>query len=223
MARLTAQDMVEMIRDNCGGETSETLSDTRLLRFINQAYLEICSKYRFDQLSTSETVSTTSGTANYELAGTNIMYIDRIVDDTNNVPVRPISKGMYYDWTNGNISSTTGTPVYWFMNGVGSNGRYQLTFYPTPDGTYSVIVYYKQEPTALVLSPAATSVTVPEPWDDVVVHKATQRAWRMLGDMDMSYKWQAATRDVEDAAMRTTYHVSAEPIAPGSVVGQACR
>ena len=141
MARLTAQDMVEMVRDYCGGETSETLSDTRILRFLNQAYLQVCSKYMFHQLSTSETVTTSSGTADYELTGTDILYIDKVVDDTNNVPIRPISKHQYIEWTSGNISSVTGTPVYWFLNGVGSNNRYQLTFYPTPDSTASVIVY----------------------------------------------------------------------------------
>jgi hypothetical protein len=223
MARLTAQDMVEMVRDYCGGETSETLSDTRLLRFLNQAYMEVCSRYRFDQLSTSETLTMVSGTANYEMAATNVLYIDNVIDDTSNIPVRAISKNQYQEWTSGNISGVTGTPVYWFLNGVGSNSRYQLTFYPTPNNTNSVIVYYTQEPTELVLSPTATSMYIPEPWDDVVIHKATQRAWRMLGDMQMSMQWAGATKEIEDAAKRTTYQVSSEPVQLGSIVGQACR
>jgi len=221
MARLTAQDMVEMVRDYCGGETSETLSDTRLLRFLNQAYMEVCSRYRFDQLSTSETITTTSGTADNEMAASDVMYIDEVIDDTSNIPLEGISKYQYYEWTSGNISTTTGTPVNWFLNGVGSNGRYQITWYPTPNATLSVIVYYKQEPTELVLSPTATSMIIPEPWDDVVVHKATARAWRMLGDMDMSRQWAGATREVEDAAKRTTYQVSSWPIQLGSIVGQS--
>ena len=69
MARLTAQDMVEMVRDYCGGETSETLSDIRLLRFLNQASMEVCSRYKFHHLSTSETVTASSGTADYDTGG----------------------------------------------------------------------------------------------------------------------------------------------------------
>ena len=221
MARLTAQDMVEMVRDYCGGETSETLSDIRLLRFLNQAYMTVCSRYKFNQLSTSETVTTASGTADYELANSDHLYIDNVIDDTSNIPVREISKNQYYEWTTGNISTTTGTPVYWFLNGVGSNGRYQMTFYPTPNATLSVIVYYTMEPTELVLSPAATSMIIPEPWDDVVVHHATERGWRMLGDMEMSMRWAGATRSIEDAAKRSTYQVSSYPTLLGSIVGQS--
>jgi len=221
MARLTAQDMVEMVRDYCGGETSETLSDTRLLRFLNQAYMEVCSRYRFDQLSTSETLTMVSGTASYEFANSDHLYIDNVIDDTSNIPIDAISKNQYQQWTSG--SSVSGTPVYWFLNGVGSNNRYQLTFYPTPNNTDSVIVYYTQEPTELVLSPTATSMYIPEPWDDVVIHKAVSRAWRLLGDMQMSMQWAGATKDIEDAAAKTTYQFSSEPIQLGSIVGQACQ
>ncbi len=34
MARLDADDMIPLVRDASGGETSETLTDTRILRFL---------------------------------------------------------------------------------------------------------------------------------------------------------------------------------------------
>ena len=215
--------MVDMIRDNVGGETSETLSDTRILRFVNQAYLEVSSKYGFPQLSTSTTITTTSGTAAYELSVANVLTIDNVVNDTDNMVIYPINERQYHEYTSGNASSITGSPVYYFISGVGSNDRYELTFYPTPDSTDTIYVYYGQEPDELVTSPTATSPVTPEPFDDVIIHKATARALRMLGDMDKSYKWAAATRDIEDAARRTMYNVSRYPVTPGSIVGQATR
>ena len=44
MARLTADDMIDIVRDCLGGETTETISDTRILRYINQSYLELSSE-----------------------------------------------------------------------------------------------------------------------------------------------------------------------------------
>jgi hypothetical protein len=137
--------------------------------------------------------------------------------------VYPISHSQYHDYTQGDAANITGTPSYWFLNGVGSNDRYQLTLYPTPDGSYTVYVYYWMEPTELVISPIASSPITPEPWDDVIIHKATQRAWRMMGDMDMSRQWAGATREVEQAAMRSTYVTSRFPINLGSRVGQSVR
>ena len=121
MARLTAQDMVEMVRDSLGGETSETISDTRILRYINQSYLEICSQYGFDQLDTDTTVTTTSGTAEYELSVSDVMEIKNVVDDTNNLTLYPMSENQYHRFTQGNAQS--GVPIYWYIDGVGTNNK----------------------------------------------------------------------------------------------------
>ena len=223
MARLTASDMVDMVRDNLGGETSETVSDTRILRFLNQSYMEICSRYLFPHLITSDTLTTASGTASNEMNVEDVLKIVKVVDDTNNSPVYSISYSQYHDYTSGNVSSITGTPQFWVLNGVGSNNRYQVTWYPTPAGTYTVYVFYVKEPSELVTSPTASSPVIPEPFDDVIIHKATQRGWRMLGDMDMSRQWAGATRDVEQAAARVAYEESRLPIQMGSRVGAANR
>jgi hypothetical protein len=159
------------------------------------------------------------------MTATNVLKIAKVVDDTNNSLVYPISISQYHDYTSGNASSITGTPQFWVLNGVGSNSRYQLTWYPTPNATISVIVYYVKEPTELVSTPSAsaTSPVTPEPFDDVIIHKASARGWRMLGDMDMSRQWAGATREVEQAAARVAYEESRFPIQLGSMVGAALR
>jgi hypothetical protein len=116
MARLTASDMIDIVRDSLGGETTETLSDTRILRFINQSYLELASKYQYPQLSTSTTITTSSGTASYELTVTNVLSYNDLEDDTNNLKLYPMNEDQYRKFTQGNTQS--GTPVYWFVDGV---------------------------------------------------------------------------------------------------------
>jgi len=219
MARLTASDMIDMVRDSLGGETSETLSDTRILRFINQSYLEIASRIRFDQLSTSTTITTSSGTATYELSVSNVLTFTDLVDDTNNLKMYPMAEWQYHKFTQG--GTTSGTPIYWFVDGVGSNNRYQLTMYPTPAGTYTINVYYTQSPDELVTSPAATSAVIPEPWDDSIIHRAVSRGWRMLGDLEAAATWLKLAEQNDRAALRSTYNASYIMSRPGSIVGRA--
>lgn len=219
MARLTASDMIDMVRDCLGGETTETLSDTRILRYLNQSYLEIASEHAPPQLSTSTTITTSSGTAAYELSVSNLLQFNDIVDGTNNLKLYTMSENQYHKFTQG--GTTSGTPIYWYVSGVGSNDRYELTFFPTPAGTYSLTVHYNQAPDELVTSPAATSMVIPEPWDDSVIHRAVSRGWRMLGDLEAAGKWLGLARQNDKAALRSTYQSSYIVTRPGSVVGRA--
>ena len=221
MARLTAQDMVEMVRDSLGGETSETISDTRVLRYINQSYLEICSQYGFDQLDTDTTVTTVSGTAEYELSVSDVMEINNVVDDTNNLTLYPMSEDQYHRFTQGNAQS--GVPIYWYIDGVGSNNRWNMKFWPTPNGAYTINVYYKKKPTELVLTPAATSAVTPEQWDDSIIYRAVSRGWMMLGEPDIAGKWRQMAKANDQAAYKTTYHPSKVPDRVTSRVARALR
>ena len=219
MARLTASDMIDMVRDCLGGETTETLSDTRILRYLNQSYLEVASEFAPPQLSTSTTITTASGTAAYELSVSNLLQFNDIVDGTNNVKLYTMNENQYHKFTQG--GTTSGTPIYWYVSGVGSNDRYELTFFPTPAGTYTLTVHYNQAPDELVTSPAATSMVIPEPWDDSVIHRAVSRGWRMLGDLEAAQKWLSLGRISDKAALKSTYQPSYIITRPGSYVGRA--
>ena len=113
MARLTASDMVDIVRDSLGGETSETLSDARILRYINQSYLELCSSYGFDQLQKSDTFTTTSGTVDYELSFDDIIEIHALIDETNKFTLWTMNEFEYNEYTQGNAQS--GSPSHWLI------------------------------------------------------------------------------------------------------------
>jgi len=221
MARLTAQDMVEMVRDSLGGETSETISDTRILRYINQSYLEICSQYGFDQTADDTTVTTVSGTSLYELSVSDVMSITNVVDDTNHLTLYSMSEDQYHRSTQGNASS--GVPVYWYIDGVGTNSRWNMRFWPTPNGAYTINVYYDMKPTELVLTPVATSAVIPEQWDDSIIYRAVSRGWMMLGDPDTAGKWRQNAKANDQAAYKTAYHPSQLPDRITSRVARALR
>lgn len=221
MARLTASDMVDMVRDSLGGETSETLSDTRILRFINQSYLELASQYSFDQLGSSTTITTSSGTATYELSVDTVLSIDDITDTTNDTKLYPMNDRQYNRYTQG--STQSGTPQYWYISGVGSNNRWNITLWPTPAGTYSLTVDFTRKPAELVLTPTATSTIIPEQWDDSIIYRAVSRGWMMLGDPDVAGTWRQMAMANDRAAYGSTYHPSHIMTYPTSMVSRALR
>jgi hypothetical protein len=221
MARLTASDMVDIVRDCLGGETTETLSDARVLRYINQSYLELCSQFHFDQLSTSTTITTAAGTSEYELTVSDVLVIDDIIDGTNNFKLYTMNERQYNQYTQG--GTTSGSPVYWFIDGVGTNSRWNIKLYPTPAGAYTLTVDYTMEPTELVTSPTATSAIIPSIWDDSIIYRAASRGWAQLGDLDAATKWRGLSRINDKAAYRSTYHPSQLPDRAGSIVGRALR
>ncbi len=197
MARMTALDLVTELRLHLGGETTETLSDSQLLRWLNRSYLELASNYKFSELEGSFTLTTTSGTAEYEFPATdddsvayNLLEILSITDDTNNQMLYPWSRWQYDRSVQGNSSSITGVSNYWFKSGVGTNGRVQITLYPTPAGTYSLKAVNRKVPTELVLTPSPTSSVLLAPWDDTMLLMAVSKGWRALGDDDKGYKAQ---------------------------------
>ena len=220
MARMTAQDMVTEVRLHLGGETDETVTDNQILRWLNRSYVELASSYRFDELETSTTITTSSGTAEYTLSVADVLTIISVKDTTNKVQLYPASRFQYDRWTQGNESSITGTPIYWFISGT-SSGYRQVTLYPTPAGTYTLTMTYRKKPTELVLSPSATTSVLLEPWDDALILKAVGRGWRALGDDDKSYKAILASREAEKAAIASTFTSSHVPLQFGSIVGGA--
>ncbi len=225
MARQTAEDMVNEVRDNIGGETTETMSDARILRFLNKSYLQVASDLRPDQLRVRQptAVTTSDGTAAYELGDADILAIEVATDTTNNLELRPMNKRKYEKFTQGDYTTYTGQPQYWFISGVGSNNRFEVTLWPTPAGTYTLYFYYWKKPTELVLTPSATSPITPEQWDDVIVSLATYRAFRNMGNIDDARKWNRMARDDASANKKTTYHPSVVPTTPSSLIGLALR
>jgi len=224
MARMTAQDMVTEARSSLYGETTETLTDNQILRWLNRAYMQIASVFKPYELSDSTTLTTSSGTATATSSASNILDIDSLVDTTNNFTLRPWSEWQYHRATQGDTSNITGTPVYWFVSGatITNNESFRVfTFYPTPAGTYSINVNYTKKPDELVLTPAPTTSLLLEPWDEAILYTAISKGWAFLGDERKSSSWESKANSAANVALSSNMVSSDVPFRPGSVIGNA--
>lgn len=222
MARMSSLDIVTEVRLMLGGETTETLSDTQILRWVNRAYIDLASSYDFNELETSTTLTVSAADAEPELTVTDVLDIISVTDTTNKNLLYPWSRWQYDKATQGNASTITGNPIYWFESG--STGGYpSITLYPTPAASTALSIVYRQVPTELVLTPSATSSALSPPWDEVLILLAASRGWRALGDDDKSYKLKLSANEAVRIAEKSSFTASYVPSHQGSIVGGALR
>lgn len=214
MARMTASDFVAEVR-LATGETSETLTDTQILRYINREYLRMSAMYCFPQLEASTTITTSSGTAEYDFTVTDINRIKNVTDSTNGVRLKEVSDYQYAQYTQ-STATTTGTPFFYYLSGVATDGDWQITFFPTPAGTYTITVEYKKLPAELVLSPSATSSILHEALDESIALGAKASAWQDLGDIQKAQYFRGLQMGALEAVRRNALTMSRIPIHTGA-------
>jgi len=179
MARLTGTDFISLIRSTIGGPPTELITDAVILKYVNMAYRTACSLSKHPRLLGEYTVATVSGTAQYELpvGSLNDFQIRDAVDETNTNPLQSITQEHYNMLIQGNYATVLGHPVYYAITGFGTTYA-QVTFYPTPDGVYTIRFFAYQYPTAII---AATSSILPEAFDDFILWKAAEMGAIMVG------------------------------------------
>lgn len=157
-------------------------------RFINKAYLTLCTKNRFwtlkkpfdfPELETSATASTVDGTA-YITTPTDAYLIRHLHDNTSDVPMRPIGYLDYANKVDKADTSAEGAPTTWVRMGT------KLYLYPTPDAVYTIGIYYRKRPTLLS---AGTDVTALNPeWDEPIVMLAEYMLHMKFKDYEKAVK-----------------------------------
>ena len=205
MARQTATDFIRRVRKRLGNPTSSEITDTDILRFINLAQVRIassiCATGSIPQLATTTTVTTVSGTAEYELSDTDIIKIVSARNTTDSIPMRSIDVDDY-NLFQPSTTLALGSPVYWFISGLGSSGGYNVKFWPCPDGVKSVVLDYLKKPTELVTSPAATSPVLPETYDEAIVDLAVRIGYPELDRVPEAMIAGALVKDSIGASKR---------------------
>ena len=106
--------------------------------FINDAKREVEEAWDWSALRTSLTVTTSSGTFNYELNGTqnSIKALD-VMNVTNN-SFMSYQTAHWFDrqFLSSDVSSSA--PAYYTFNGVGTDGDTLVDVFPIPDGVYTL-------------------------------------------------------------------------------------
>ena len=106
--------------------------------FVNDAKKIVEDAWDWSGLRTTLTVTTSAGTFNYILTGSqNKIKLLDVINDTSNV----FMKYQTQHWFNNtylNQDPVSGSPEYYTFNGVDSNGDTQVDLYPKPDGVYTL-------------------------------------------------------------------------------------
>lgn len=195
MSRMTATSMESFVRKALGGIPTESFSQAEVLRWINLAMIRVYSRRYMPILQKETTVTTVASTAEYELDVDDMLFIVQLVDTTNNFVLEEMDLREYNMYTQG-TTTTTRKPERWFISGVGSNNRRQVTIYPTPAGAYTIKVYYQRRPDDLVLNPTATSTIGYETFDVDILNEAIAIGYEAHGDFERA----AATRQLSGMA-----------------------
>ena len=147
------------------------LSDTRLGRYVNQEYYEICAADRWPFLYTTETGAppkTTTAT---------IHAVDSVIDTTNKKRLQYLSRSNLLDIDTD--LTTTGNPVYWYISEATTDTTI-VNVYPANTGVSLSINFYKQ-PTILS---GTNAHILPIRFENLIVDGACIRAYKDSDDFD---------------------------------------
>ena len=130
--------VLRRLREEEVSNVSESTFSKMVGDFVNDAKKLVENAWEWSMLRNDVTLNTTQGVATYALEGTkDKVKTLSVINDTSNVDVeyRPYSWFEEQDYINNPVS---GVPEYYTYDGYDVNNDTQLTFYPTPDGVYSI-------------------------------------------------------------------------------------
>ena len=160
--------------------------------WINEAYLDFCTKSRFwnlrvpknflfYELQATDDTDTVDGTA-YISTPSDCVSVYAVWDSTSDKKLRRINMRQYIKKTGRADTDSEGEPSRYVRNGA------YIYIYPTPDDAYTLRTYYRKRPA--VLTGSNTTVIGAE-WDESILNLATIKGMlklRMYEDFKM---WKA--------------------------------
>lgn len=106
--------------------------------FVNDAKRMVEDAWDWSALRTTLTVTTSAGTFNYVLTGSqNRIKVLDVLNDSSNL-FMTYQTAHWFNDAYLNQSPVSGIPEYYTYNGVDANGDTQVDLYPKPDDTYSI-------------------------------------------------------------------------------------
>lgn len=122
----------------------------------------------------TETVNTVNGTVVYTL-GASTSKIRDIAYGTTHIVYAPIERLI----ARGKSLTATGTPAYWYFDGLDSSNQIKISFQPVPDAVYAITVHGVQRPADL-----ASGDTIPLPKEYLNAVREKVRALLAYSDKD---------------------------------------
>ena len=146
-------------------------------RWINFAYLDICTAVDFDILDAELSFNTADGTRNYNAPTTPYISIKHVRDTSSDYSLAWIPKEDFFRLT----AADEGAPKRWTLH------LDDIYLYPCPDGIYAVKAIYKQTPT--ILSEDGDVTVLQAGWDAAVTMLAVHYGYMALGEEQRAVVW----------------------------------
>ena len=132
--------ILRRLRERTVSTANESTYSRLIGQLINDSKNELEEAWDWNSLKTTLTATTSSGVFSYNLtdSGQNGTIVN-VLNDTSNSFMRYASNNDFDNWYL-NMTPVSGSPVYYNINGVDSNGDSIIDFYPKPDGVYNIRV-----------------------------------------------------------------------------------
>jgi hypothetical protein len=166
--------MRDKLRELVGNPTTVDYSDAWMDARVNEAYLDICLKYKFKATRMSGTFSTADGTSKYGLP-TDCYAVISAYDVTNSQPLQKYGWKLLDEQVG---VQGEGKPLYY------TTFREYIQLIPTPDAVYSIRLRWKSN--VAKLSGDSALMIIPSSWEDVVTFYARFYAYQMMQEFEKS-------------------------------------
>ena len=168
----TVLEVQQSVKRSFGDESGVQLSDTDIIRWINDAADEIVKRNRI--LKAAATVQSVVGQQDYSFPSQGILQIEALHYAGVRLP------NMAFAQAEEQVigQADTGEPILWYEWG----GKF--SFYPVPPTSQIISIYYTRAPNRVSLS--TDSIPVSDKYYNDVVRYVLQQAYEMQEDPQMS-------------------------------------
>ncbi len=130
--------VLRRLRENEVSSVQDTTYSKLAGDLVNDAKRMVEDAWDWSALRTTLTVTTSAGTFNYVLTGSqNRIKVLDVLNDSSNL-FMSYQTAHWFNDAYLNQSPVSGIPEYYTYNGVDSNGDTQVDLYPQPDDTYTI-------------------------------------------------------------------------------------
>lgn len=171
-SRLVSEVMTAVKRQ-FGDESGVQLEDSDLIRWVNDAQDVIVAKTKVTKAKS--TIAATANQAAYTFPSENIHQIESIHYDSNRIPNMSFPEAEEYIFSSDPEQVAFGNPVLWY-EWAGT-----FTFWPAPDDTKNIDLYYTKRPARVTAS--TDLLSLPDKYYQDVVRYVLQQAYEMDEDL----------------------------------------
>jgi hypothetical protein len=197
---VTQAEAVTKVRERLDETTAATWTNEQLRGWINEAMRDVARLSETIQSTATITITSTditNGVQEWTLDGTTLRVYRVEYKPTGQTNVYPLEYGDFNNldavwWTRKTIS--TGTPQMFTLWGYPP--QLKIVLYPKPALAGTLTVYYYKVPADLATdgTAAATTLSVPNGWEDLVYEYVTYLALRR----DRDPRWQEAKQAYDE-------------------------